>query len=355
MVCRGMKAILGVDPYQALLHSPRSPGSGAIPAFRAGTPWDPSRSLRSTHSAGLSVTAARAVARAGDAPDDASASDCGSDCGSSDFLEPLAAACERLPPSGPSIAALTLRGGGLPGMASMGPSASDTREPPQALVRDVAVELLRGMQTMAQLLTQRFGRRSPQAPVVEQLGATAPSPHGGTMASPAATVPDGGARPQRPGGSDCSSGSDDGSDSESPLQPLQHGEGSGWASRDEVAGPWALPGTGQMHGDSALEQGRDVPHQPMPGSIRRGMYAADTMRALRAVQPPLEDSTTPSRSVTPPPPPEAILAFLWTKNNASNSCNSCARGSSCMLVALAQDTCIIHSAQMRPIQGIRVL
>lgn len=329
MACRGMKAVLGADPYHTLLHSPRSPGSGPIPAFRASTPCGATGSLRSTGSAGLTVV--RAGMRAGDTPDSASASDCGSDCGSLDFLEPLAAACERLPPAGPPLATLTVRSGALPDMASMAPTAVDTRAPPQALVRDIAVDLLRGMQTMAQVLTQRFGRRSPQVPAAEHLGATLRSPLGGTMTSPAPPVLDRGLRPQSPGGSDCSSGSDDGSGSEAPLPPLQHRGGSRWASRDEAAAPWVVPGTGPMHGDSAAEHGRAGPRQPIPGTIQRGMHEADTMRALHPLQPPPADSPTPSRFATPPRGTPAFLRAELAMLLAAAA------------VAFVRHTCLLHS------------
>ena len=280
--CSPMKTLLGVDPYYTLLRSHSSASSRGIPAYRGGPGQGSSGSLNRASSGD-----ATAVHSLGPRTHAHAASDCGSDCGSdcssdsSDFLEPLVAAYDRLPSTGLPLAFLSARG--LPGMGSMLPSAADTRRRPQSLVRDAAAEVLRGMQSMVLHLTQRFGRRGPQSPVSE--GPDDGGPRAGNMATEGPSSQDTGLHPQLPcGGSDGSgSGSDNGSDS--PLSPMARGGSPGMLGRDKIAEPWGPPRVELGHGGSAADRGRAGPQDPMMGTMRRTSSDAGTMRGARSPQP----------------------------------------------------------------------
>eukprot|EP00892_Ulva_mutabilis_P009297 jgi/Ulvmu1/673/UM010_0045.1 len=295
-----MKSLLGVDPYKALLFAPSSTYSG-IPAFRALSRQDEDRgSLARQASALTTVTVPRHLQPEED-------SDAGSECGSDDTLEPLAAACDRLPPGALSPAALTLRHLMLPATDSMLPSGAESQRQPQTMAADVADQLLRSMRSMLQSVTQRFGRRRPLQPLLEQpVELTLPRDQSAAdmAASGGSTRP----VPQMPGGgSDSGSsggGSDDGGDS--PLQLLQGRAGA--LTTAEGAGAWAQPPAGRRPDASGAEEGRaGIQDMMMSQTLGRSGEHTHSTRDAPQAWPAEMDTLSSSGSARAQPPPKSAL------------------------------------------------
>lgn len=199
------------------------------------------------------------------ARDSDAGSDCGSECGSNGALEPLAAACARLPGSARPLAAQTLPHLTLPDMATMLPSGMDTRRRPRSVAADVAEHLLWGMQSMVKSVPQLFGRRGPQVPMSELPQDGSALPHRRSSAAMALSDSDGSPVPQMPG-----AGSESGSseNSDAPLQPLARRGADGVGDAVAAGQAMIFPGNRQQHASSAEEIRAGV-RAMSPGPLRR--------------------------------------------------------------------------------------